>query len=442
MAALKGTEVRLHMVPTMATPGGRLPDQRCRGGPIDGRERRVAFGSVQDRQGRLLPDGLDGPHGEKVAATPQYTIDVLNDMPPSISFTKPGRDTTATPVDEVFVEAKADDDFGVKSLDLVYPVNGGPAQTKRLFSAGAKPMAEVSAGHTFFLEELGLEAGDFLSYFAKAVDNDSVQGPKSVQSDLYFLQIRAFRKDYKPAMSQGGGGGGGGGGEVGALSQQQRRIIAATFNVVRDRQTFTADKFRESIVFLTLAQSRLREQVEGLVARMNSRLVEPDPALEIAHLLPQAATEMRGAEGSLQAQKASDALPPEQRALKFLQQAEQEYEMQVSVNRGGGGGGGGAGSMARRSPTCSSSKWTSWPTSTRPCSGGAAERRPADRRAPNISRNWLAGSSRRPSASGAWPRPDRAGKAAEAPVSVRSPRKRRRPPGASNSWPVSARSRT
>ena len=120
-------------------------------------------------------------------------------------------------------------------------------------------------------------------------------------------------------MSMGGGGGGGGGGgnmQVDALSQQQREIISATHNIVRDRKTMTPAKLRENLVVVALSQSKLREQVEGLVSRMNSRLVEPDPAfLRIAELLPKAAEEMRAAEGKLQAQAPTDALPPENRAL-------------------------------------------------------------------------------------------------------------------------------
>jgi hypothetical protein len=81
---------------------------------------------------------------------------------------------------------------------------------------------------------------------------------------------------------------------------------------------------------------------------MNSRLVQQDPSFKkIADLLPQAATEMKGAEARLREPNPEAALPPEQRALQFLQKAEEEYELQVSTSRQqGGGGGGGAGSIA------------------------------------------------------------------------------------------------
>ena len=54
-----------------------------------------------------------------------------------------------------------------------------------------------------------------------------------MKSDLYFVQVRAFRKDFRAAESQAGGGGGGGGAaDPRALSQQQREVISATFNVI------------------------------------------------------------------------------------------------------------------------------------------------------------------------------------------------------------------
>ena len=293
---------------------------------------------------------LDAPTGERVSASPQYTIDVLTDQPPTVSIAKPGRDTTASPIEEVLVEARAEDDFGVKDLELVYSVNGTAEKSLRLFD-GKNRLSEVTAGHTFYLEELDLKPGDFVSYYARAADNDA-SGGKRQTSDIYFLQIRPLRKEFRRAESDagaGGGGGGGGGGEVGALSQQQRQIIAATFNVNRDRKTLSADKVRENSTVIALSQAKLRDQVDGLITRMNSRLVQQDPSFKkIADLLPQAVTEMKNAEARLQKADPQGALEPEQKALQILQRAEEEYEVQVQMGRqAGGGGGGGQSSMAQ-----------------------------------------------------------------------------------------------
>ena len=349
IAVLNGTEVRLRAFSTMATAGGALVlDEDDTSQLVVQPDGTLTTSFVVEKDGfyRLA---LQAPDGQLITASPQYTIDVLTDQPPAVMFINPGRDTTASAVEEVFVEARADDDFGLFSLDLMYSVNGGPEKTVALFDGRGSALKEVSAGHTFFLEELDIEPGDFVSYYARATDRNLAQQDRDVKSDLYFVQIRAFSKDFRAAQSQGGmGGGGGAGADPRALSEAQREIVSGTFNVIRDRDDYTDEEYRENLVFLTLAQGRLREQVETLLRRMNSRVMAADPEFAaIGELLPQAATAMSDAETELQGQDANGALPPEQRSLQFLQRAEEAYEeVMVSMGMGGGGGGGGGGSQA------------------------------------------------------------------------------------------------
>ena len=152
IAVLKGTEVRVHVVPTMTSPGGQIllhdKETAALAPGADGLDGKF----VADKDGFYRIE-LDAPTGERVTASPQYTIDVLADQPPTVSISKPGRDTSASPIEEVFVEARAEDDYGVKDLDLVYSVNGGAEKTLRLFD-GKNRLTEVTAGHTFYLEEL------------------------------------------------------------------------------------------------------------------------------------------------------------------------------------------------------------------------------------------------------------------------------------------------
>lgn len=348
VAAIKGTAVFLQITPTMATPSGRVLLDDGSAAPLQKQGDGTLTGTFDILRQGFYRIVLKGPHGEDVDASPQYTIDVIDDQPPTVSFSKPGRDTQASPVEELFLEARAEDDYGVKQLQLFYSANGGAPKTVNLFG-GPKALQEVTASHTIYLEELGLKPGDFVSYYAKATDTDAVAGPKTATSDIYFVQIRPFKKDYKAAQSQAMMGGGGGGGQqnVGQLSQQQREIVAATFNAVRDQARTKPEKFRENIVFLNLAQAKLREQVEELVGKIEARIGHVDKGFsDIADLLPKAVTEMKAAEGDLKAMKAEGALSPEQRALKLLQEAEQQYEVQVAMQQGGGGGGGGQNAMA------------------------------------------------------------------------------------------------
>src|SRR5688572_25195181 len=348
IAVLRGTEVRVRITPTMKTPGGRIALNDKESVALTTQADGTMTASFTAAADGFYKVEFDAPTGERVAGSPQYTIDVLTDQAPTVTFSRPGRDSTVSPIEELFVEASAEDDFGVRDLELVYSVNGGEEKTVKLFG-GNRRLAEVTAGHTFYMEEMSVQPGDSVSYYARAMDNDAIGGAKRTVSDLYFLRVRPFNKDFRQAQSQGGGGGGGGGGaggQVEALSQQQRQIISATHNVNRDRRNLSAQKLRENSKVVELSQSKLRDQVEGLLTRMNSQLVERDPAFaKIAEMLPQAVTAMKEAEAQLAAAKPDTALQPENKALQILQKAEEEYETQVQVSRqqqGGGGGGGGA----------------------------------------------------------------------------------------------------
>ncbi|MEN8377055.1 MAG: hypothetical protein ABFS34_16645, partial [Gemmatimonadota bacterium] len=265
--------------------------------------------------------------------SPEYSIDVLDDGLPTVRIEEPGRDTDATSIDEVFVEAKADDDYGVSRLELILSVNGASEDTVVLHGEGRSP-AEITAGHTLFLEELDLQPGDVIAYHGRAVDNDRVGGPKASVSDLYFLRVRPFERNFRQAD-----GGGGGGQPNAQLSGMQRQIVAATYNLLRDSARYAPAEFSENLATIALSQERLREQVERLLEQMQTRGVPTDTSLaRVAELLPAAAEAMREALEELRADRAQPALPPEQRALVALQRAEAVFrDVQVAQGQGGEG---------------------------------------------------------------------------------------------------------
>ncbi len=210
VAALAGTEVRFRITSSMPTPSGALKLDPAGEAGLTVQPDGTLTGSFKITKDGYYHVELVGPRGEKVAGSPKYTIDVIEDRAPTVTFDKPKRDISASPVEEVFVQARAQDDFGVRKLDLVYSVNGGEEKTITIY--GAKPMDEVTGGHTIYMEELGVKAGDFVSYYAKAYDTDTVAGPKVTSSDIYFVQIRPFSQNFRQSQTQAGGGGGGGGG--------------------------------------------------------------------------------------------------------------------------------------------------------------------------------------------------------------------------------------
>lgn len=340
IAALAGTRVTVRVTPTLAVTEGALALGSADTVPLvpDTAGTLHATLTVRDPGGYrvVFPD----PDGRPVVGSPDYFIDVLEDQPPLVRLARPGRDLTVTSIEEVFLEAEAEDDFGIRRLEVRYRVNGGAERSVPLYGPGAR--ARVVAGHTLFLEEFGLQPGDFVSYYARAADTRPEAAP--VLSDIYFLSIRPFDRAFREAEQQGTMNADGGMG-VGALSERQREIVAATFRVMRDRAAYTEDEIRDHLTTLVLSQGRLREDVETLSRRIASRgIVRLDSTMApVADALSQAVAAMREAEDALGRGAPDDALAPEQRALQQLQRAEAVFrrEQQVAPGRPDGGGGGG-----------------------------------------------------------------------------------------------------
>src|SRR6266540_1917110 len=104
IAALRGTTVNVHITPTMSAKGGRLLLDDGSAATLSLNPDGTLNGQVPIAKQGFYRVELDAPAGDKVAASPQYTIDLLSDQAPSVALSKPGRDTSATPVEEFFVE--------------------------------------------------------------------------------------------------------------------------------------------------------------------------------------------------------------------------------------------------------------------------------------------------------------------------------------------------
>ena len=347
---LPGTRVVVRASPTIPVPSGRIVLEEV--GEV---EMALADGGVltgqfiADQSGFYRVD-LDDPDGATHRGTPDHLIDIVADLPPIVSLERPARDVRVTSVEEVYVEAQASDDYSVDVLDLIYSVNGGEEQTNSLLAGSGSRLREISAGHTFFLEELDLEPGDLIAYHVRALDNGPDAGEREARTDLFFIEVRPFSQDFRQA-EQGGGGGGGGGGDpmAGQFSDRQRDIVTATFNVGRDWRLIAPELMEEDIATIALSQESLRDEVNTFLGELQGRLARaPEEMRRVAEELPLATAEMESALAELEDSETADALPPEQRALQHLLRAEAVFrEIQLAQQSQGGGGGGASGAEIR-----------------------------------------------------------------------------------------------
>ncbi|NOT59078.1 MAG: hypothetical protein HOP19_02510, partial [Acidobacteria bacterium] len=281
---------------------------------------------------------LTSVDGDVYNGSNEYDIVVLEDMPPVVTFEKPGRDTRATSVEEIFSQAKAEDDYGVSSLEMFISVNGGEEKKVELQNLQREAAKSLSGAHTFFLEEYGLQPGDFVSYYAKARD-----ARHETTSDIYFIEIKPFEKDFKQSQ-QAGGGGGAGGEQPNALSKQQKELIAATFRVIREEERYNEQEKTENYNTISLGQEKLRDATNQVIERIKRRMGNNlDPNSDFGKLIEymtQAAKEMEVAIPLLKGKNAKGALPPEQRALQNLLRADAIFrEIQVAQQESGQGQG-------------------------------------------------------------------------------------------------------
>ena len=89
IAVLGGTDVASPSRRRWRRKGGRVVIGEKRERPADrGRGRRHAHGRVHRQAGRLLPHRARRPSGERVTASPQYTIDILSDQTPTVTVSQ------------------------------------------------------------------------------------------------------------------------------------------------------------------------------------------------------------------------------------------------------------------------------------------------------------------------------------------------------------------
>ena len=145
-----------------------------------------------------------------------------------------------------------------------------------------------------------MKPGDFVSYYAKATDTDTVKGAEERRraTSISSRSGRSVRTSAQAQSQAGGGGGGGGGGgqqnQAGALSEQQRQIMSATYNVERDaeddrRQVQGRHGVRRPVAEQAARRGRGARRADA--QRLGGGGTEN--LRKIAELLPKAADEMR-----------------------------------------------------------------------------------------------------------------------------------------------------
>jgi hypothetical protein len=284
-------------------------------------------------------DGLEN------AGDTEYFIRTLDDRPPDVRILRPAGDKQVTPLEEVRIEARADDDYGVQSLELVFQAPGG--KEKIVPFRGVHGLTADGA-HTMFMEDLGVQPGDFVTYFARARDISRGRKSAEARSDIFFLEVKPFEEEFVAAQSQAMMGGGGGDRGLQGLAEAQKEIIIATWKLDARARRARDAKPAEDIRAVSKAQSDLKKRAEDTSGELSRAMGDPRRRRGAAGVAPGAsdpigkAIEAMGrAVGELDKVSTSAALPHEMEALNQLLKADAENRRrQVARQQQAGGGGG------------------------------------------------------------------------------------------------------
>jgi len=361
-----GTEVRVHVFTDRPAADGQLA---LGSGPqialaakapneLIGALKVVADNSYRvalaDRDGFISPGDTE------------YFIRTLEDRPPDVRVLKPATDRSVTRLEEVDIEAQAEDDYGIDRLELVYSVRGEAEKVIPLPIARQSPMVE--SRHTLYLEDLKVQPGDFVSYYVRARDLTRGTRPNEARSDIFFLEVKPYEQEFALAQSQGGMPGGGQG-SIDDLVTAQKEIVVATWKLDRRARSAKGAKSEQDIGSVSKAEAELKTRVEQTSSTFReSNMRDPrkrqpqrgrgpqppspqppvpsPPELKAGETLPEednmtaAASAMGKAVLSLDALKTADALPPEMEALNHLLKAQADVKRREIMRQQAGNGSG------------------------------------------------------------------------------------------------------
>ncbi len=255
-------------------------------------------------------------------------IVVSPDVLPVVRLTAPGRDLVyAGGNPRIVFDARATDDFGLRSLALHYTRVTGSGENFQ-FQDGAIPLTLQPANARDWagrasrsLADLGLKDGDMLVYHAVA--SDARPGDGSASSDAFIIEVSKLGVAAGDAFTLPE--------EESKYALSQQMLIVKTERLQQRRSSLAADDLTEQSLDLAVEQRMIRaEFVFMLGGEINDEEVEAEQSVELQagrlqnrgqRDLRAATIAMSQAEKLLTGTNTAEALVAERVAVAALQRA-------------------------------------------------------------------------------------------------------------------------
>ena len=200
--------------------------------------------------------------------TEGYDIEIIPDNPPMVEITLPAQDLRAQHLDVVPVVVRLDDDFGIKTAELVYRINAGEWLAKTIKEYQPAPKSDILVTE-IKLSEFNLQPGDRFQYYWRATDNSLAKN--FGRSLTYEIEIVGYAEQHQEITEK--------------LKQWQKDLIRPTgrqglvVEELRQLVNSTAPVSSQSISELFQRQQEINQQIKELTERLADILaaMERDP---------------------------------------------------------------------------------------------------------------------------------------------------------------------
>lgn len=291
-----------------------------------------------------------------------YKIEAIPDQPPVVHIQYPKQYTTIDfgEPQQVLPRIDINDDYGITKADITATIASGSGEAVK-FKEHILELPGFNAGKTEYrlqkllsLPQLGMQPGDELYFYVKAIDNNN----QETRSDIYIIHL----PDTAQLMSLEGLANG-----INLKPEyfrSQRQIIIETEQLLKDKDTISAEEFKNRSNNLGIDQKMLRLRYGKFLGEENEsgtfenegldKLGDPgnfsnadllkdvftdkhDNAEDATFLEPEVKnqlkatlTEMWDAELRLRTFKPQEALPFEYKALRLLKDLQQKSRAYVA----------------------------------------------------------------------------------------------------------------
>ncbi len=275
--------------------------------------------------------------GRKNTFPPDVRITVRENKKPEIKLNFPRGDQAVSPIEELALEASAQDDFGLVDYGLAITVGADNPNFVSLKSDDPEQL-EADFEKLYALEDAAVEVDQLVTWFAWA-DDMGVEGEvRRSTSDLFYAEVRPLEEIYREGEGGGGEGQGQGGEQEAEALEQQRNISIATFKL-KDRGERDSS-FLEDTQVLLESQQQVSMQVQEMIMELQEDKKLLAAATDALDFMEKAVDAFGEALDEESDGPIEDAWLATQGAYQSLLRL-RPREMNVNQSRQQGGGGGG-----------------------------------------------------------------------------------------------------